>query len=397
MSQAQILIAGAGIGGLAAALACSRAGLRVRVLERASAFGEVGAGIQLGPNAIRVLHAWGLDKALAQVAAFPEQLNVRSALTSEVLATLRLGDQAVQRYGAPYLTLHRADLHQLLLSAVMAQADMRLLLSTSVKGFTQTNHELRLHTEQGADEMGDALIAADGLWSSVREQLLGDGLPRVTGHLAYRALLTQHSLPAAFRSNDITVWLGPRLHVVQYPVRGGEFMNVVAIVHGSIRGDSQSWDHANNTSELRASLRETCAPLQAVMEAEPAWGLWALHDRTPLRGPDEMAQGRVALLGDAAHPMQPYLAQGAGMAIEDAACLGGLLAQSESEIPVLLQRYAASRWQRNAWVQARAMRNGKIFHLDGVARWGRDMALRLMGERLLDVPVLYGWEINKRL
>jgi len=110
-----------------------------------------------------------------------------------------------------------------------------------------------------------------------------------------------------------------------------------------------------------------------------------------------MAQGRVALLGDAAHPMQPYLAQGAGMAIEDAACLGGLLAQSESEIPVLLQRYAASRWQRNAWVQARAMRNGKIFHLDGVARWGRDMALRLMGERLLDVPVLYGWEMNKRL
>lgn len=398
MNPPQALIAGAGIGGLAAALACSRAGWHVRVFERAPAFSEVGAGIQLGPNVARVLQAWGLDKALAQVAAFPEQLEVRSALTGEVLATLRLGDQAVQRYGAPYATLHRADLHQLLLNAVLAQTGVQIQLNTAVERFTPTPQMVRLSTRQGSaarhelaqEEQGDALIAADGLWSGVRAQLLGDGLPRATGHLAYRALLQQCELPVRLRSNQITVWLGPKLHVVQYPVRRGEGLNVVAIIHGSISGDLQSWDHNSNADDLRAALIGTCAPLQALMEAVPEWRLWVLHDRPPVRGADEMAQGRVALLGDAAHPMRPYLAQGAGMAIEDAACLGMLLNQGASDLPVLLQRYAALRWQRNARVQARALRNGEIFHLDGLTRWGRDTALKVIGERLLDLPWLYG-------
>jgi salicylate hydroxylase len=389
MNSSQALIAGAGIGGLAAALACSRAGWRVRVYERAPTFAEVGAGIQLGPNVVKILQAWGLNKALAQVAAFPAQLEVRSALTGKALAALPLGERAIQRYGAPYATLHRADLHHLLLNAVQAQAGVQLHLNTDVLGFTQTPQDVRLHTRQGGDEVGDALIAADGLWSGVREQLLGDGPPRVTGHLAYRALLHQHTLPERLRSEQITVWLGPRLHVVQYPVRGGEWLNVVAIVHGSIPGDAQHWDHTSNAADLRAAFKSTCSPLQALMEAVPEWRLWVLHDRPPIQRANQQAQGRVALLGDAAHPMRPYLAQGAGMAIEDAACLGELLAQSAQGVPDLLQHYAALRWQRNARVQARAIRNGEIFHLDGVARWGRDMALQLLGERLLDMPWLY--------
>ena len=400
------LIAGAGIGGLAAALACARAGWRVDLFEQAPAFAAVGAGIQLGPNVVKVLHAWGLGTALAQVAAFPDQLQVRSAMTAEVLATLRLGDQAVQRYGASYATLHRADLHQLLLNALGAQTGVQLHLSTAVARFTQTPQAVRLRTHPGAGESseaahqvaqeaeGDVLIAADGLWSGVREQLLADGPPRLTGHLAYRALMAQNSLPAPLRSKQITVWLGPQLHVVQYPVRGGEWLNVVAVVHGHIEGDPQSWDHSSNATDLRAALAGSCAPLQALMEAVPDWRLWVLHDRPPLRGPDEMARGRVALLGDAAHPMRPYLAQGAGMAIEDAACLGQLLGQAQGlaqdDVAARLQRYAALRWQRNARVQARAIRNGQIFHLDGVARWGRDAALKLLGERLLDLPWLYG-------
>jgi salicylate hydroxylase len=394
MNSPQALIAGAGIGGLAAALACSRSGWRVRVFERAPVFGEVGAGIQLGPNVVKVLHRWGLDTALARMAAFPEQLEVRSALTGKALAHLRLGEQAVQRYGAPYATLHRADLHQVLLNAVAAQAGVQLHLNTEVQGFTQTPQDLRLHTHQGGgtvnEVQGDALIAADGLWSGVREQLRGDGPPRVTGHLAYRALLHQPTLPERLRSQQITVWLGPRLHVVQYPVRGGDWLNVVAIVQGGVSGDAQSWDHSSNAAEVRAAFSNTCEPLNDVMQAVPEWRLWVLHDRAPLSGPSEMAQGRVALLGDAAHPMRPYLAQGAGMAIEDAACLGGLLAQSGQDLPAVLQRYAALRWQRNARVQARAIRNGEIFHLDGVARWGRDTALKVLGERLLDWPWLYG-------
>lgn len=390
MNSPQVLITGAGIGGLAAALACSRAGRRVQVFERAPAFSEVGAGIQLGPNVVKVLQAWGLDTALAQVAVFPEQLQVRSALTGEVLATLRLGEKALQRYGAPYVTLHRADLHQLLLNAVEAQAGVRLHLNTEVQGFLQTPQDVRLHTLQGVEKVGEALIAADGLWSSVREQLLGDGQPRVTGHLAYRALLSQHSLPERLRSQHITVWLGPHLHVVQYPVRGGEWLNVVAIVHGSIPGDAQSWDHSGNGTHLSSVFKGTCLRLQALIEAAAEWRLWVLHDRPPVHSADALTQGRVALLGDAAHPMRPYLAQGAGMAIEDAACLGGVLTQSTQDVPGLLQRYAVLRWQRNARVQARAIRNGEIFHFDGVARWGRDMALKMFGERLLDLPWLYG-------
>jgi salicylate hydroxylase len=397
MNSPQALIAGAGIGGLAAALACSRAGWRVRVFERAPAFGEVGAGIQLGPNVVKVLHGWGLHKVLAQVAAFPAQLEVCSALSGEALANLRLGDQAVQRYGAPYATLHRADLHQLLFNAVVAQTDAQLHLNTSVDRFTQTSQRVRLRTcfssnttqEEVHEAEGDVLIGADGLWSGVREQLLDDGAPRATGHLAYRALLPQHSLPVELRSQQITVWLGPRLHVVQYPVRGGEWLNVVVIVHGSIPGDAQSWDRSSNAADLRAALVGTCAQLQTLIEAVLEWRLWVLHDRPPMGSADQQARGRVALLGDAAHPMRPYLAQGAGMAIEDAACLGGLLAQSGQDMSGLLQRYATLRWQRNARVQARAIRNGEIFHLDGVARWGRDAALKLLGERLLDLSWLY--------
>jgi salicylate hydroxylase len=397
MNQPQALIAGAGIGGLAAALACSQAGWRVHVFERAPEFSEVGAGIQLGPNVGRVLQAWGLNKALAQVAAFPEQLEVRSALTGEVLASLPLGEQIAQRYGAPYATLHRADLHQLLLNAVEAQTGVQLHLNTVVQGFTQTPQTVRLRTQSSSgapDEAvheaeGDVLIGADGVWSFVREQLLGDGDPIVTGHLAYRALLPQHSLPARLRSHQVTVWLGPRLHVVQYPVHGGEWLNVVAIVHGSVQGEAQSWDHSSNADDLRAALIGTCASLQALIEAVPEWRLWVLHDRLPMRGADQQARGLVALLGDAAHPMRPYLAQGAGMALEDAACLGQLLSQNRQDVTTQLQRYANLRWQRNARVQARAIRNGEIFHLDGVARWGRDAVLKMFGERLLDLPWLY--------
>lgn len=395
MHSPQALIAGAGIGGLAAALACSRSGWRVRVFERAPVFSEVGAGIQLGPNGVRALQAWGLNQALQQVAAFPDRLEVRSAITGETLAALRLGEQVVQRYGAPYATLHRADLHQLLLTALERQTDVQLDLNTRVREVMQTSQAVRLHTshEEGdlvQEVQGDALIAADGLWSGVREQVLRDGGPRATGHLAYRALLPQVSLPASLRSRHITVWLGPRLHVVQYPVRGGESLNVVVIVHGSVQNDAQSWDHSANAADLQGAFIKACSSLQVLMEAVTQWRLWVLHDRLSLRGPDEMARGRVALLGDAAHPMRPYLAQGAGMAIEDAACLGGLLTQTAEHVPELLQRYAAQRWQRNARVQARAVRNGAIFHLDGVARWGRDAALKLFGERLLDQPWLYG-------
>lgn len=412
----QALIAGGGIGGLAAALAASRAGWDVRLYERALGFSEVGAGVQLGPNVVRLLHGWGLQDALERVAAFPQRLVVRDALSCQELGTMPLGQRALEKYGAPYLTLHRSDLHALLLQAVQARDQVWLKLNSSVMGYADSGRDVTLqmqpatvatpglHPVQAAPLLeveGDALIGADGLWSRLRQQMLNDAPPRVTGHLAYRAMLSQARLPERLRSQQVTVWLGPRLHVVHYPVRSGEWLNVVVIVQGQIAGDLQSWDHHANGADLQQAMGQTAKLLQDLIQAvtdggnqaEPSWRLWPLSDRPPMTGAFQQAQGRVALLGDAAHPMRPYLAQGAGMAIEDAAELGSVLAMARDpafDVPTVLQRYALNRWERNARVQARSLRNGQIFHAQGPLRWARDASMKLLGEKLLDIPWLYG-------
>jgi salicylate hydroxylase len=393
MTTRQALIAGGGIGGLAAALAASRAGWEVRLFERAAAFSEVGAGIQLGPNVVKVLHGWGLADALSAVAAFPERLQVRSAVSGQTLGELTLGDTMARRYGAPYATVHRADLHVLLLSAVQQHTEARLQLERPLQSFSQTEQAVTVKAATGPEIEGDALIGADGLWSTVRQQLLGDGLPQHTGHLAYRALLPQARLPERLRTQQLTAWLGPRMHVVHYPVRGGEWLNMVVIVQGEVVDGVDPWNHEAKADDLAAALVGSCTALQDMVQAMGGWQLWALCDRPPMQGAYQQALGRVALLGDAAHPMRPYLAQGAGMAIEDAAELGYVLAQALDpafDVPTMLSRYALNRWQRNARVQARALRNGQIFHAEGLLRWGRDASLKLLGQKLLDLPWLYG-------
>jgi salicylate hydroxylase len=389
----QALIAGGGIGGLSAALACARAGWEVRVFERAAQFGEAGAGIQLGPNVMRILDGWGVSATLLHTAAFPDALQVRDARTGEALATLPLGRTAQQRYGAAYATAHRADLHAALLTAVQDREDIHLHLEQPLQAFAQNAHEVTVQRARRPVVEGDILIGADGLWSTVREGLLGDGSAPATGHVAYRTLLQQAQLPAALRSTQITAWLGPRLHVVQYPVRAGEQLNVVVLVEGRRPAVADQWDHAAHASELHAVLSDACTPLRDLLAAADAgqgWRLWVLCDRPPLRSAQALANGRVALLGDAAHPMLPYLAQGAGMAIEDAAELERVLAMDALDAPTMLRRYALNRWQRNARVQARARRNGQIFHARGPVRFGRNLALRMFGARLLDLPWLYG-------
>ncbi len=385
----QVLIAGAGIGGLAGALACSRAGWGVRLFERAAEFAEIGAGIQIGPNVVRVLHGFGLKAALGQVAAFPERLQVRSAITGGELGILPLGARALRLYGAPYATIHRADLHRILLEALQQHDDVRLGLGNWLASYRETPHGVALTTTEGLEVEGDALVGADGLWSRVRELMLNDGAPRVPGHLAFRAMVPQGGLPESLRSQQVTAWLGPKLHVVQYPVRRGEWLNVVVIVQGRVESDLQNWDHGANAAELRASMGHTCAQLQDLIAAIPDWRLWTLCDRPPMKGAWQQARGRVALLGDAAHPMRPYLAQGAGMAIEDADELGRSLAMDNLAVSARLQQYAQNRWQRCARVQARSIRNGEIFHSGGLVRWGRDTVLKVLGERVLDVPWLY--------
>ncbi|MES2413263.1 MAG: FAD-dependent monooxygenase [Pseudomonadota bacterium] len=391
------LVSGGGIGGLAAALAISRSGWDVRLFEQAPAFAEAGAGIQLGPNVMKILQGWGLSASLAGVAAFPGLLQVRSALTGKLLAGMSLSGMTA-RYGAPYATVHRADLHTVLLDAVR-QTDTHLHADRALQAFSQTPDAVSAQTTDALDVEGDVLIGADGLWSTVRRQLLGDGLPRRTGHLAYRTLVQQSALPETLRSQNVTVWLGPRMHVVQYPVRCGDYLNVVVLAEGNIGsvgdagGNANRWDHQPDLSSLSAVTSDGCPALQDLMAALSGWRVWQLCDREPMRGAWQHALGRVALLGDAAHPMLPYLAQGAGMAIEDAAELGHVLqlaADPAFDVPTMLQRYALNRWQRNAKVQATAMRNARIFHASGLLRVARDASMKLLGERLLDVPWLYG-------
>jgi salicylate hydroxylase len=383
-----ILVAGGGIGGLAAAYALAHKGAQVTLLEQSSEFGEVGAGIQLGPNVVRILEAWGLGEALRGVAAFPECLRVRNAMNGAVLGELPMGQAMVQRYGASYVTIARADMHGLLLDAVRRQGKVHLRLSSEVTRVDQDEQTVRVQTLT-QNFHAPMLVGADGVWSRLRKEVVDDGAPRVTGHLAFRALVPQADLPEKLRSKVVTAWLGRDFHVVQYPVRRGEWLNVVAIVHGHVYGDPKHWDHSANAAELRTRLAGATKALRDLVHAIPNWRLWALSDRPPMRSASEHARGRIALLGDAAHPMRPYLAQGAGMAIEDADTLARVLDANPDDVPAALQSYANLRWQRNARVQARAIRNGEIFHLRGPMQVGRDLSLRLLGEKLLDVPWLY--------
>ncbi len=395
------LVVGGGIGGLATALALGRTGLKIQVLEQTRAFGEVGAGLQLGPNAVRVLAHWGLSDALHACAAFPEALQVRDASSGSQLGRLSLGTQACARYGQPYATLHRADLHALLLQAVRQLPGVDLALDARVASHAESADGVRVIGENDAVFDARALIGADGLWSRVRSQLLGAQPVRASGHLAYRGMVRSADVPAALRAPLVTAWLGSRLHVVHYPVRQGEWFNIVVVVQGvlgqghggAVGADPQSWTHEAHADDLRRTLGPAHADLLQMVDAVPHWTLWPLNDRPPITGPQDHARGRVALLGDAAHPLRPYLAQGAAMALEDAWTLGRLVEQQPAgaEIPwvTVLERFAQVRWARNARVQRRSQRNGSIFHASGPVRWGRNTAMATLGESLLDLPWLY--------
>ena len=390
----RMLVVGGGIGGLSAALASAQAGWQVDLLEQSEAFAEFGAGIQISPNVVHILRGWGLESALDAVAARPQQLNVRNAMQGSVLAVMPLAGAMEQRYGAPYLTIARADLHNVLLGALRQRSDVGLHLGARVVQTSQDIAGVRVQTVADRAFEAPVLVAADGVWSKLRAQVVHDAAPRVSGHLAYRAMFSQSDLPQNLRSDSVTVWMGNDFHVVDYPVHGGEWRNVVAIVKGSVAGDPKSWDHSANAVDLRRRLAWAAPALKELICAIPSWRLWPLSDRSPMQSAAQHARGRIALLGDAAHPMRPYLAQGAGMAIEDAAVLAASLQGGADTVAADLQRYAAQRWQRNARVQARAIRNGEIFHLRGLPQIARDVTLRLLGSRVLDVSWLYAGRVE---
>ena len=396
-----ILIAGAGIGGLGAALALSQIGCKITVLEQSAAFGEVGAGVQISPNAYKVLCCWGLADALQQTANFPEKLQVRNTSSNKLLGQLTLGESAQTRYGYPFATFHRADLHTLLLNAVRQLPNVELHLNAKIVDIVDSRlrdndgsgNQVGVVTESGKNFTADALIGSDGLWSRVCQHVLGDSAPRATGHTAWRALITLADAPPELQQDQITAWLAPDSHTIAYPVQQGKSLNLVyCSENDSVFEGNKSLQPAYLLpKQLSNSLQKT---FQIATETN-AWTRWDLFDRPPMRSSAEMhnpAHPHIALQGDAAHPMLPYLAQGAGMALEDAQALAVSIKQNPSNLSAALQTYAQTRWQRNAQVQTKAARNGQIFHAKPPVSWARDAAMGVLGEKIMDVPWLYGYD-----
>ena len=389
-----VLIAGGGIGGLAAALALGRVGTTTQLIEQAPVFTEVGAGIGLGPNAMRRLHDWGLKDILAQKGFVPSHLEVRDASDGRRLGHMPMGDDFVHRYGAPYLTIHRADLHQTLLEAVQALNKSSLLLSSNLSTVQALHEGVQVGFEDTGPIQGMALIGADGISSRVRQQLWEPQPLVPSGHWAYRSVLQRDQLPPVWRGDGMGLWLGPRLHVVHYPIRGGDLLNLVVLVEAQDIPQAPTWEHVRSAEEatldLQAAMFACCPSLQELVRmAGHSRKAWALFDRPPLRQAADMAKGKVALLGDAAHPMLPYLAQGAGMAIEDADSLAHHWQRQSQTVEQRLLAYAQSRWQRAAKVQQRARRNGRIFHARGPMAWVRNGVMGLGGHHVMDQPWLY--------
>jgi 2-polyprenyl-6-methoxyphenol hydroxylase-like FAD-dependent oxidoreductase len=398
-----IVIAGAGIGGLTASLALAAKGFRIIVLEKAGRLEEAGAGLQLSPNASRILIDLGLEPALSSRLIVPEAVSIMSARSGEEIGLIPLGAQANARYGAPYWIVHRADLQSALLARVGDTPAIELRLGAQVDdvanqpdGVTVVQQQ---KTAQGASRHQDtalALIGADGVWSTIRQQLFPKTRAQFTGRIAWRGTIEAAQLPHEFNLHRVQLWLGPNAHLVAYPMSGGRRINVVAISAGA--WNRPGWNEAAETAEITHQFDLARWPIAArqLVGAVASWRRWAL---CAVEAGAPWASGRVALLGDAAHAMLPFVAQGAGMAIEDAAvladCLDSCLGDNTDPngIPAALARYSAARQARVARVQRTARRTGQIYHLRGVMAQARDTAIRLLGgKRLLSrQDWIYDW------
>jgi salicylate hydroxylase len=392
-----ILIAGAGIGGLTAALALARRGVSVTLFEQTEKLLEAGAGVQLSPNATLVLVALGLAESLKPTVVQPSAIRLRSGPSGREIATMRLDAVTLERYGSPYWVIHRADLQKVLLDAVTGEPHIALMLGATVGDFKIDATGVRATIRRGSAGLGDAeyggaaLIGADGLWSRLRA-LLGDGTaPRFAGRSAFRAIAPAAQLSPEDREPAVNLWTGPGGHVVHYPIRAGAAVNIVAVTGD--RWQSPAWStRAGRDEVLERFPAPAWAPaIRQLLAVPERWQKWALYDRAPSTS---WGRGPVTLLGDAAHPMLPLLAQGAAMAIEDAAVLAHQLAPTTGDSAAALRRYESERRPRAARVQRAARRNDFRYHLRQPAAFVRDVALRALGgERLLArYDWVYGWK-----
>ncbi len=368
--NSEVVVVGGGIGGLAAALALSRIGKRVTVLEQAAEFAEIGAGIQLGSNVYKMFGRLGIVDDINALAAFPDFLMLRDSVSGDVFAELPAGNEFRKRFGYPYGVIHRADLHGVILARCRAAASVELRTRAKVVGIEDSGRGVTAVTADGMRFNGEALIGADGLWSMVRDRVVGDGKPRVSGHVAYRAVLPAEEMPQDLRWNAMCVWCGEKTHLVQYPLRRGELFNLVAVFHSD--KFTEGWNAFGDPEELHLRFAEKCKEVRMLLNKIESWRMWVLCDREPVR---DWFKGRVALLGDAAHPMLQYLAQGANMAIEDAVCLADMLVNEDGDYERAFRRYCDARYLRTTRVQLTARLYGEIYHASGATRDFRNAEL----------------------
>ncbi len=382
-SSQTILIAGAGIGGLTAALALNRLGYKIIIAEQSDSLGDVGAGIQLSPNATRILNALGVSARLKKTAVVPDGVSVRHARSGSEIVFMTLGHGAQFRYGAPYWMLHRGDLQAGLLEAIAEQPDIAIRLGTKLDDFEVHPHGVtaQLRTASSVEEQRViGIVGADGLWSATRARLGDKSKPRFRDRTAWRATLPASDVPDQFRRPVTWLWLGKYAHLVHYPVRGGALINIVAIVHD--RWSEPGWSAPGARDELlrRFPKGEWTEDARDLLAMPDNWSKWALFDRDDAGYP---GQGPVTLLGDAAHPMLPFLAQGAAMAIEDAAVLARCLGSGNDAPASAMRQYETERKKRVRRVQSSARANSRNYHLSGPSVIARNLAMRwLGGERL---------------
>jgi salicylate hydroxylase len=384
-----VVIAGAGIGGLALALALARKGIASTILERAAVFSEAGAGIQLGPNAVRVLRDLGVGDALAPAVACPQAITVLDGPSGRPLASLPLGGWIARRHGAPYWAARRADLQAALLAIVRASSLIEIVTAFQVERFEETGDQVCAWSKDRRMVRGHLLVGADGQWSTVRNQLWPSAALRFTGMTAARALLPEHAVPRPYKEPVTRLWLAPECHVVHYPVRGDTEIAVIVIANDAWGG--RGWSATADREGVLDKVALFVPELREVLASARDWRKWAIYDHAPL---ERWSQGRATLLGDAAHPILPYLAQGGAMAIEDAETLAAELAAHRSDPAGALGRYENIRRQRVTRVQSASRINGRIYHLAGPLAAARNLVLRnLPGDRIMSrYDWLYGWK-----